>query len=817
MNLHRGMRVGVAAVAFVALALVAAAPASAAPPIRTQTPVITAKPTSPTGATTASFSFASSTANAAYTCSIDGRASSCTSPVTYSGLTNGSHSFAVKAQAPGAKSSGAATASWTVDTVAPSAPSVTGPATVTNVTAPSPSFSNTSLEAVTFLCSLDGSAAAPCTSGSAVSAPTEGAHTFSVFAQDIVGNLSTPATVGWTLDISVAKPFVLSGPVSLTSATSATFAFGSTEDGVTFECRLDTEPWVSACTSPVTFTGLVPSAHTFLLRATDPVGNAATSDSFGWTVGTTPLTFSWTDPTSLPSGVTSSTTADFNFLVTGITTLSCTVVDSLGATVFSLDGSAAAPCSSSVSVSGLVDGLYTFTLLADATLPTQSTMSFTWAVDTMAPNAPTISAPTGWVATAAASVVVTAAGASDKLSCTVDGVSTPCATSVPLSLTGLAEGLHLVVATASDKAGNLAQSQATWNVDTLAPVPTVTSPTTLTGTVSVTFDDQVTGGGTNPVLELVDGTAVATSRKCLDAVGVSVSCALQARRVVLTPVSPLVAGQTYVVSINRAATAPVVDLAGNPAVTAAPTFRAALVVQENGPTVVQSWRTVSASAAKGRSYVKEVRLGARATWKFTGRAFTTYLVSGPSFGYVTVFVDGVKRAAWNQYATSTRYTSARTISGLSNAAHTVSYVVTGKRGSTKATGYAVGIDAVKVGAAATVSPRLTLAWSRVKSASASGLYRSVASQSGQSTSLSFVGTGITWAHSVGRNHGKAHVYVDGVKRGTIDLYATTAKNGVTWTMTGLAPGKHSIRIVATGTKRSTSTGTLVTMDRFTVK
>lgn len=805
MHTNRATRVWLAVLAAAALVAGAAAPAAAAPPNRTQTPAITAKPVSPTGATTATFSFASSTAGAVYSCSLDGGAyATCTSPWTYSGMKNGGHSFSVKAQAPGARASGIATATWTVDTVAPIAPTVTGPPALTKDVAPVVSFSSTSVDVVGYRCSLDGADFASCSSGSTVNAPAEGGHQFTVVAVDGVGNQSSPTTIGWAVDSSVKAPFLLSGPPTSTSTTSATFAFLSEDADATLECRLDGGAW-TACTSPASYTGLGTTGHSFQVRATDPVGNTAVSELFTWTVGATPITFEWTNPGSLPSGVTNSSSATFDFAISGATTVECT-----------FDAEVISPCATPVTRSPLSEGLHAFRIVVDKGLASETKFSYAWVVDTTAPGQPTISAPSGWVASTSAQVVVTAAGTSDALNCTVDGAATPCSTGVPLSLSSLAEGLHVVTAVASDKAGNISQQQVFWNVDSLAPVPTVTAPTSLTGPVAVAFDDEVTGGDVNPVLELVDGTEVPTTRTCRDGAGVTISCTLASRRVVLTPVAPLVPGQTYVVSINKVGTTPVVDLAGNPADTATPSFRGTQAVQENSPAVAQTWRTVSASGAKGASYVMDRQTGARATWSFTGTSFTVYPVSGPSFGYVAVYVDGVKKALWNQYSATTKYTSARTLSGLSNTKHTVVFAVAGKKGSTKATGWAVGIDAVKVGTTLTSAPKMTFTWSRVKSANASGLYKSVAVQKGQTTSMSFVGTSLTWTHSVGRNHGKADVWIDGVKKATVDLFGTTSKDGVAWTITGLAAGKHTVKIVATGTKRTGATGTLVTVDRFLV-
>ena len=81
----------------------------------------------------ATFGFRASSGAATFSCRLDsGPATACTSPRTYTGLAQGPHSFAVTATVGGVSDPEPATWSWTVDTVAPSAPS-----SITT-TAPSP-------------------------------------------------------------------------------------------------------------------------------------------------------------------------------------------------------------------------------------------------------------------------------------------------------------------------------------------------------------------------------------------------------------------------------------------------------------------------------------------------------------------------------------------------------------------------------------------------------------------------------------------------------------------------------------------------------
>ena len=79
-----------------------------------------------------------------------------------------------------------------------------------------------------------------------------------------------------------------SGPSGLVTTRSATFDFYSTERGTqTFECKLDAAPFTT-CVSPVSYSDLNDSGHTFEVRAADAAGNSdATPARREWSVDAT--------------------------------------------------------------------------------------------------------------------------------------------------------------------------------------------------------------------------------------------------------------------------------------------------------------------------------------------------------------------------------------------------------------------------------------------------------------------------------------------------------------------------------------------------
>ena len=111
-------------------------PASYTWTVDTTPPVSSIGPTTPpahTSSTSATFDLGSNEAGSTFECSLDGGAfASCATPKTYSALADGAHTFAVRAiDQAGNVDTSPATDSWSVDNVAPTAPTLVSPADAT--------------------------------------------------------------------------------------------------------------------------------------------------------------------------------------------------------------------------------------------------------------------------------------------------------------------------------------------------------------------------------------------------------------------------------------------------------------------------------------------------------------------------------------------------------------------------------------------------------------------------------------------------------------------------------------------------------------
>ncbi|WP_020144284.1 hypothetical protein [Terracoccus sp. 273MFTsu3.1] len=180
-------------------------------------PVLTTRPADPSASTTATFAFAAPS-GAGFRCARDGSTSTtCTSPVTYSGLSQGRHTVSVTAVVAGTESIPTAYA-WVVDTIAPPAPVLTS--TPVNPTSTATNTATwTSAEAgVTFRCSLENGPWTVCTTPLTwvVNTSNNGQHQLAVQAVDAAGNVSATTAYAFKYEKGLPEtglPFTVAGSV----------------------------------------------------------------------------------------------------------------------------------------------------------------------------------------------------------------------------------------------------------------------------------------------------------------------------------------------------------------------------------------------------------------------------------------------------------------------------------------------------------------------------------------------------------------------------------------------------------------------------
>ena len=213
------------------LALVVGVPlTSGATADQTPTPVVSSAPALVTKSTTATFTFTDADLAATFECRLDtGDFSVCLSPAAYSSLSDGQHTFYVRAVDPLASEPTSATASytWTIDTVPPPPPTILGPPNPTNSTSASFTFAD-SEAGVTFACRLDASGFPPCPNPASYAGPlADGEHTLRARAVDAAGNVSAPSSYTWTIDTVPPAVPTIGAHADVIATSTTTFTFSS--------------------------------------------------------------------------------------------------------------------------------------------------------------------------------------------------------------------------------------------------------------------------------------------------------------------------------------------------------------------------------------------------------------------------------------------------------------------------------------------------------------------------------------------------------------------------------------------------------------
>lgn len=235
--------------------------------------------------------FESSEPDSTFLCSLDdAEAEPCSTPFMTLALADGEHTLRVAAvDRAGNIDSNAPTRTWTLDTVAPHSTVTDGPAPGSLTNESAAEFEFEADEDATFQCRLDEQSWRDCdeSDSTAYAGLADGEHVFRIRATDLAGNQEAAApTLAWNVDTIAPVAGIDDGPAGTLKTAAASFKFSSSEEDVTFECRLDDGDF-DTCLSPQPYTGLGDGDHTFAVRAVDAAGNSSEHPAMrSWSIDT---------------------------------------------------------------------------------------------------------------------------------------------------------------------------------------------------------------------------------------------------------------------------------------------------------------------------------------------------------------------------------------------------------------------------------------------------------------------------------------------------------------------------------------------------
>ena len=278
-------------------------------------------------------------------------------------------------------------------------------------------------------------------------------------------------------------------------------------------------------------------------------------------------------------------------------------------------------------------------------------------------------------------------------------------------------------------------------------------------------------------------------------------------------------------------------------VTPAPTTTVVRYEQNNAAVqLTGTWLPNSGAFNSGGSAVLATDQGSQATFTFTGTGVNWIGYRDQWSGIAQVYLDGALKGTIDTYsANALAQTVVYSVSGLSNASHNLTIVVTGTRDATSG-GAWVWVDAFDVSVPSTtttsspapvaVTPPSTPyrieqnaaavvytggTWFTNTTAPCSGGSCVLSMDTNARATLTFTGTGVKWIAYRDQWSGIARVYVDGVLLATVDTYASPAQGqAVLYTAAGLASGVHSLAIEVAGTHDTVSQGSWVWLDAFDI-
>ena len=226
-----------------------------------------------------------------FECSLDGAVfAACSTPITYTNLSEGLHKFEVKGIDRVGNMSSPASRSWYIDTIPPMITFLLTPNAFSNVMDASFKYliSDSGSGVESQECSLDNAAFAACSRDAmAYQSLADGSHTFRVRATDKAGNVGTSTAEPFIIDVKPPAVLLTEVPTAFSNLAAFTFKFTATDDrGISrVECKIDAGAFVNCDTlSSHLAQPLAEGGHRFTVRATDNASNLSPEVYYDWIV-----------------------------------------------------------------------------------------------------------------------------------------------------------------------------------------------------------------------------------------------------------------------------------------------------------------------------------------------------------------------------------------------------------------------------------------------------------------------------------------------------------------------------------------------------
>lgn len=655
--------------------------------------------------------------------------------------------------------------------------------------------------------------------------------------------------------VAPAPPVLTAVPAAAVNQTTVTVGWRHEEQGVRFECRFDSvsaTAW-TACTSPHAVTATMDGTHSLDVRAIDPAGNVGDPTGAGWLLDTVRPVVTITGPIG-PEINDPTPRLAFTVSEQGAS-LECTV-----------DGSPTPTCLSGTALGPLADGPHTIGVRAVDAAGNVGSATSTLAVDTVAPVVSLDVAPVNPSNNPAPTYRFSSPDAV-SFGCSfrpVGSSDTFTACSSPVTFPPVADGSYRFVVQGRDAAGNVGDAVALLTIDTLAPHVTITDKPANPGNVTAPTFGFVADEPADFDCQLDPVQPTWAPCRPGDPVGPLADGSYTfAVRPVDTAGNPGTA-RSYLFVVDTVA--PTVRLGSRPAdPTTSDSAYFAFSADETasfGCSLVATTAadTFSACAPPAVSFT----LPAPDTYRFALRAsdpagnvapVTSYVFRyelGPpppstpgqpvaQFGSGQLGADGTVpvRLSWpastSPYGVAGYELSQRQGAGAWRVVATVLAPFAVRRiRADGTTSYGFRVRARDASPSATFSApsdpgtvrtRLSQDTSRAWTYSGRWATQLVGSASGGVTHwsglknstalLRFSGTGVALVAPRGPYAGRAHVYVDGVRRTAvpIDLYSATAlPRMLVFSIGGLSPDLHTLQVQVLGSKQPAARGVRVTID-----